>query len=781
MRGKPLLKRIGSLLALAVSPLVLVVALFALNVYVGVRQGAPEQTGTVSGMDVREPVRVVRDARGIPHVRAKNEHDLYFAEGYLQGSDRLFQLDVYRRLVAGRLSEIFGSATIGADTDSRIIDITAIANAQFARLAPAERANLEAFAGGVNAAIATRPLPPEFRALAYRPEPWSARDSLVVSFSTVLALTDSWYDVEMRSAVCDALGPKAEAAFFPASDPLYDSPTMGSGHAPVAKLPDLSGGTFDAKPLRVGVLDGRVGLGSNNFAAGAARTRTHRALLANDPHLELRIPGVWWLVDLEAPTVHVAGATLAGVPGVVLGHNAHVAWGATNGTVATVRVFRERFRTASSDEYFADGAWLRAEHRRESIAVRFGRTIVRDYLRTRHGFVFDDRGIEKYAAAWTADEDRTSGLAAFDGLAHARSAREAQRVLAAYPGPAQNFALADDAGNAGFALAGEVPIDTAWGLHVHDGATWPAGRAPYVAANALPHVAPAANALVFTANARTYGAGYPYRLTAAFAPPYRAARIHELLQRGPLDVAAFSRIQADVLSLPERDLARAVVASVNPDARDSDMVKALGALKKFDGHFASDSTGATYVVALRYAAIERIVRFHVPRDYVRGYIGAESGSAFEQILRMLRDRPHGWVPNDDYPAFLEASLREAIAKLRAGGQLGESWSDAGARVAQHPLASFGLKMFNGTRFPGLGDGYSPHVQAPANAQSFRAVWDVGNWEAGGMVIPQGESGEPGSAHYRDSAPIWIAGTLVPLPFDDRAVDAAARETLFIRH
>jgi penicillin amidase len=776
-----MLKRIGGLLLLALTPLALVALGFAIYVYVGVVQGGKEEAGTISGIGVTAPVKIARDDRGIPHVRAQNEHDLYFAEGYLQGSDRLFQIDVYRRLVSGRLAEIFGSAAASTDAASRTVDVEAIAKAQLAQLAPAQRASLDAFSAGINAAIAARPLPPEFRALAYKPQPWTPLDSLVVSFSTVLALTDSWDDVATRSRVLEALGPQAEAAFFPASDPLYDSPTTGSGHAPVARLPDLTQATFDARPLYLAQVDARAGLGSNNFAAGAAHTRTHRALLANDPHLELHIPGVWWLVDLSCPTLHAAGATLAGVPGVVLGHNAHLAWGATNGTVATVRVFRERFKSADSDEYLSGKTWVKAQRRHETIAVRFGKPIERDYLRTRHGFIFEDDGAIKLAAAWTADEDRRSGLAAFDGLARAKTVAQAQAVLAGYPGPPQNFALADDAGNAGFSLAGEIPIDDAWGMREHDGATSPAGRAPYVAAGVLPHVTGARDALVFTANARTYGAGYPYRLTAGFSPPYRAARIHQLLnQSGPLDVAAFSRIQADVLSLPERDLARATVALVHPkDANDTDVANALAALKHFDGEFTSDSLGATYVVALRYAAIDRIVRYHLPRAIARQYVNAESGEAFEQILRMLRDKPHGWVPHDDYGAFLDASLREAIAALRASKQLGVRWSDAGERTARHPLASLGLSMWNGTRFPGLGDGYSPHVQAPANAQSFRAVWDVGNWEAGGMVIPQGESGEPGSSHYRDAAPIWLAGTLVPLPFDDAAVDKATATTLFI--
>ena len=571
-------------------------------------------------------------------------------------------------------------------------------------------------------------------------------------------------------------------AFFSISDPAYDAPTTGGRSAPIAKLPALRIPNPEASPLYVAEMDARAGAGSNNFTAGAALTSTHRALLANDPHLELRMPGVWWLADLQSPQTHVAGVTLAGVPGIVLGHNAHLAWGATNGTVTTVRVFRERFRNATSDEYLADGKYLRAEHRREIIGVRFGKPLVRDYLRTRHGFIFADRGAIKLAAAWTADSDRRSSFEQFDGLDRARSVNEAMRILARYPGPPQNFALADDRGNAGYALAGEIPIDDAWGMALHDGTRGPVLRERDVPASELPNVPAARNALAFTANARVYGAGYKYRLTSAFSPPYRAARIRDDLRARPYDVEKFSAIQADVLSLAERDLAAAgarALAAAHVDG-EPDLAKARDALKAFDGRFTGDSHGAVYAFALRRAATERIVRLHLPRALALRYLSSESGAAFVAVMRMLREKPQGWVPHDDFDAFLVDAMRDGLGGLRERKQLDATWADVGARTAQHPLAGFGLGMWNGARFPGRGDAYSPHVQAPANAQSFRAVWDVGNWDAGGLVAPQGESGEPGSAHYRDFARAWVAETLVPFPFTERAVRRATKATLELR-
>jgi penicillin amidase len=780
-RGLTLIRQILLFTALALSPIVLAAAIFAIYAYAAVVAGGSAPTGTLAGLGVSAPVHVTRDARGIPHVRAQNERDLFFAEGYLQGADRLFQLDIYKRAVAGRLSEILGSSTLDVDAAARTCDVRAIARAQLALMPANERANLDAFARGVNAAIRTRPLPPEFRILAYSPEPWTAEDSLLSSFATVLALTDTWDDVATRVDVARAVGPQAENAFFSITDPAYDAPTMAGAPAPVATLPPLGGVAYAPEPTTYGrvAIDARAGSGSNDFTAGAALTSTHRSLLANDPHLELRIPGVWWLVDLAAPGFHAAGATFAGVPGVILGHNAHLAWGATNGTVTTVRIYAERFRSATSDEYLANGKWVHAEHRSETFGVRFGNAVVRDYLRTRHGFVFRDSGTTRYAAAWTADMDRHSSFAQFDGLDRAPSVAAAFSVLARYPGPPQNFVLADDRGNAGYVLAGEIPLDDAWGLRAHDGATEPVPVQRNVPFAALPHVAPGRNALAFTANDRVYATGYPYRLTSGFAPPYRAARIKQLLAHRPYDVASFSAIQADIVSLPERDLAARAARALDRAhvAPNTPMHDASDALHGFDGRFVTDSRAPVYVNALRRIATEKLVRLHMPPAVATAYLQSDGGEAFVALMRMLRERPHGWVPHDDVDAFLVASVNDAIADMTRRNLIGATWGEAGARTARHPLASLGLNMFNGVRFPGLGDGYAPHVQAPANAQSFRAVWDVGNWEAGGMVIPLGESGEPGSPHYRDLAPTWLAGTLVPFPFDDAAVRAATVETL----
>ena len=774
LRGRRLAVRILLLLVLALSPIVVIAAAFLLYVQSGVAAGAVEPAGTLSGFALRGPVRIVRDDRGIPHVRARSERDLYFAEGYLQGADRLFQLDIYRRLVAGRLSEIFGAAAIENDLAARTYDVKGLIAAQERALSPADRSLLQAFSDGINAAIRTRPLPPEFRALGYKPEPWSSTDSLMASFSTALALTDSWDNILVRADVADALGQKGTDAFFPITDPKYDSPTTSHERAPVSPLPALTVAYPAPSPVAEGDGD-RTGLGSNEFAAGAELTATHRALVANDPHLSLRMPGVWYLADLAAPGIHVAGATLVGAPGIILGHTQHAAWGATNGTVATVEIYREKFRSDTSDEYLDGKAWVKATHRSERFTIRWSQPIVRDYLRTRHGFVFAIRGSTRFAAAWSADLQRRSALTAFFELDRAAGADAVVRALQHYPGPPQNFVFGDDTGKAGYVLAGSIPIDPLWALRAHDGPVSGAPITSDVPFELLPHVRPSRSAVAFTANDRVYGRGYPYRLTAYFEAPYRAASIAQHLSARPYSVESFSAIQADVRSIPERDLAAATVAALarTGTGSDPDMQEAVRELAAFDGRFVEDSRAALVAWQLRRTADARLISLHMPPELALRYLQSHEALAIVVLLRALRERPRGWVPADDYDAFLLGALHDTLADLHATGQFGKTWGEAGRRVAHHPFSSFGWHGWDGTPFPGRGSSYSPHVQGLNITQSFRAVWDVGNWESGGIVIPQGESGEPGSRHYRDLAPDWLDGKLVPLPFSDDAVARAS--------
>lgn len=687
-----------------------VFGLFALDVFLGMRAHA-NVTGTIGGLRLlHAPVEVLRDDRGVPHIVARDEHDLFFAQGYAEGSDRLFQMDLLRRFVKGELAEVFGAAALKSDRRERAVPVRAIVRAQWRALDARSKEILGAFSDGVNAAMDREPLPVEFRLLGYRPQAWSPEDSLAVSMATVLDLIDDWDAIAPRDAVYRRGGVPALDARFPLSDPCYDAP-LAAGLARI--------GPGKACALHAALVselaEARPPIGSNEWAVGAAHSLTGRALLANDPHLGLHVPGVWYLADLRAPGFHAAGATFPGAPGIVLGHNETLAWGATDATVASLSVYDPPAHLDARN-------W-----ETETFHVRFGRDATQRYYRDARDFGLTIDKNRLVLVRWNAYRQPVSPAKTFLDLDRAAGIPEALHALASYPGPTMNFALADASGRAAYVMAGAVPDDPAWARWVHPAADF-AKEYPSIPSSRLPEVAPSANAIVWTANNEVYGPGYPLRLSPQFAPPYRAYRIAQLLRaRHSYDVDYFARMQMDVLSLPERELA----ADVAPALRKSDPSTAAE-LAHWDGQMRGDSTAATLAEELRLQLTKRT------KDAVVAVVAAA-----RRHPETLRVTPLG-------PA--------------------ERWSVAGAVTPQHALASLGIDFLDGTTFPGDGDAFTLHVQYPGYSQSFRAVWDVGNWDAGGVTLPQGESGEPGSGHYTDQAGAWIAGRLWPLPFTDTAVE-----------
>jgi penicillin G amidase len=707
-------------LILAVAALgALLVFGFIINAAIGMRVHARD-AGTIAGLRLRGPVTILRDDRGVPHVLAGNEHDLFFAQGYAEGADRLFQMDLLRRFVLGELAEVFGHGALEHDKLEREVPVRAIASAQWQRLDLPSREILGAFSEGVNAAMEREPLPVEFRLLAYRPRPWTPQDSLAVAMATVLDLTDDWNSIEPRDAAYRTGGTRLLHALFPLTDACYDAPVttgldgIGPGAACNRHIATLVSELTDSRPP----------VGSNAWAAGANHALHGRALLANDPHLALHMPGVWYLIDLRAPHFHVAGATLPGCPGVVLGHNENLAWGATNGTVTSLSAFLPPARL--------DAAGFQIE----KFGVRFGGISRARYYRSRDTFGATTSNHRSVLVRWNAYEKPVSPALTFLALDRAASIEAATTALATFPGPTQNFVLADTSGRAAYVLAGSIPNDPVRGRWFHPASDL-GKRYPPIAFAQLPKVAPSRDAVVWTANNRMYGPKYPLALSPQFATPYRAYRIAQLLRaRRTYDVEYFTQMQLDVLSLPERELARDVLKALGN--RDAPLAALLAA---WNGEMDGASSTATVVEGLRV----ELTRRHTGR----------MPTVLAEMDRVTA-QPHDVTPPSPAP-----------------------WRLAGADPVPHALASLGIDFLDGVTLPGNGDAFTLHMQSPGYSQSFRAVWEVGNWDSGGITLPQGESGEPGSGHYTDQATAWIDGRLWPLPFSDAAVSRTAvhRETL----
>ncbi|MBV8491800.1 MAG: penicillin acylase family protein [Candidatus Eremiobacteraeota bacterium] len=731
-RPVPALAAVGGRLLRHALALGCLAAAFALayGAYVASGLAVPGDSGGTRVVDgLASRVEIVRDARDVPHVIAASERDLFEAQGYAEASDRLFQMELTRRYAYGTLSEILGAKALAIDESQRYYDVRDVAQREWQAMGAPERDALRAFSDGVNAAMQAQPLPVEFRLLLYRPQPWRPQDSLAVSLAISNALEDSWRDVLARDDVWRRVGAARFDDYFPLSDPAYDVSFDGKFDPgkPNALTPERSVALSERSESK------RPRPGSNAWAAGSLRSGG-AALLANDPHLDLTIPGLWYLVDLQAPRFHAAGAAIPGAPGVLLGHTQGLAWGATNGDVASASLFAVRTLDPR--------AWVR-----ERFHVRWAADVVRSYYRTANEFGVPDprspSGIALVRPAPCAGD--RSGIATFLGLDRAQTVSQALQLLASYGGAAENFVFADTGGAVGYHVAGRAVDDPAWGRYVHPAADLSHVYAaiPYAL---LPSRLPSRDSLVVTANNKMYGAGYRYRLAPLFDPPYRAYRIAQLLHaRTRYDAAYFERMQLDTASPPELELARLLVAR----GGDGTTVTALRELARWNGRFEPGSRAATIVHSVR----------------------AELESGAPSLVWLLAQLRHA-APG----AAIDNTARGAL--YEAGTHAG-AWGNAGAVAVDHPLAPLRFGFLNGDTLPGQGDEYTIRLQEPGFAQSFRAVWKAGDWNAGGIAIPSGESGIPGSPHYTDLTPAWIAGRLEPLPFGASAVRRAQRSRLVL--
>ncbi len=682
-------------------------------------------TGVISETGVQRAVRIARDARGVPHVRAASSDDVYFGEGFAQASDRLAQMDLLRRYAYGRTAEIAGPIQLRLDVAMRYLDIRDIAQRQWRHLPPGDRAALQAFSKGVNCAMRTQPLPFEFRALLYHPQPWTPQDSLAVMIAVSASLDDSVTNVLSRDALWHTLAPRDFDSALPLSDPRYDVAYDGGMYrgAPPTRSP---------LPLRTAIYRVKVNArGSNAWAAGGAHSVDGSALLANDPHLDVSIPGIWYIVEMQSPGLHVAGVTIPGIPGVILGHNESLAWGATNAMSSSVSVFR----IGSMN----DRMWVE-----ERFRVRFGRDVRKRFYRTPREFAIPVGGGRFALVRWPQYADSRSPVSTVLRLDRAKSIRDAMQSLAHYGGPAQNFFIADSHGVVAYHVAGAIPEDPAWGRFVHSASDLVHTYAD-IPFQALPSAQPSRSAVFLNANNKMYRPGYPYRLSAMFAPPYRAYRIAQLLgMQRRYDATYFARMQLDVTSPADAEFAHlfASYAGLHPGFLDR---KTIEALKSWNGSYTPESTIASTVHAFR--------------------IQAESFNPSPYAALAL-------VRHPDAASDMEI--------LRSVDPQTTPWSKEGMVPLAHPLGTSGLSFLNAAALPGDGDEYTVHVQTRDLTQSFRAVWDVGHWDSGGISVPAGVSGEFASPHYDDQRANWISGRLGPLPFSEAAVAASTRAVLTLK-
>ena len=775
-----------------------------------VRRSLPQLDGTIVIPELKREVLVDRDAWGVPRIRASSLEDLLVAQGYVMAQDRLWQMDVVRRAGTGELSQIFGPVALDIDRENRTLGLRRAAERTAASLDSDLQHLLDAYSRGVNRYITNHrsTLPLEFTLLRYEPRPWTPADTFLISAYMWKSLSSSWKSELNRAKLTELVGPERANDLFVIDSPLDHFIVNGPAAAETkTSLAPSALPAASAEKQEPGLgppshewLEARAfleqfdeemprAIGSNNWVVSGAHTYSGKPMLANDPHLALGIPSIWYMVHLEAPGLDAKGFDLPGTPLIVIGHNARIAWGFTNNGADVQDLYIETFNPADPLEYRVNGAWTRAQVRNEVIHVKGRSDESLDVVETRHGPVIRREGGRAYALRWTATEPGglDSGIIL---LCRAKSWNEFRDALRRVPGPAQNTVYADVDGNIGFIVPARIPIRrTGDGSVPLPGDTDEYEWTGYIPFDQLPQVLNPPTGIIASANARTVGPGYSHFLTERWAGPYRTARIYELLEKGSnLRPENFNAIQNDILSIPDASLAELLVtAGKVKQPGDPRTRELLNRLANWDGEMRADSAEASFVEFTRHALMRKLLQ-PFTKGVTSGYEWWDFTNAYESVwLRdkvflenVLRSRPARWLPPGyaSYDDLLISSADQAVADLEKLGKTREMkewpWGKINFLLLPHPLGRSGrlLSFLNIGPMEQSGSVDSVKAMGHGHGPSMRFVADMSNFDNSLMEISTGESGQYGSPYHRDQFEAWYAGRAIPETFSDVAEQRA---------
>jgi penicillin amidase len=785
---------------------VLVILIIAAAWYRGASQ--PQIDGRIQLKSLHAATDIVRDAEGIPHIYAQNADDAYFALGYVHAQDRLWQMEMNRRIAAGRLAEVLGPNAVGSDRFLRTIGVRRNAEAIVANLPAPTRAVLNAYANGVNAYLAQRsgPLPPEFILTgAPAPAPWQPADS--VGWLTMMAwdLGGNWTQELLRMRLAQRLSLDQINAFLPP----YPGDAVLKTRDYTTLYRELSGTTQHLVKVSAIAPPSQVdGMGSNNWVVSGQLSETGKPLLANDPHLGLSAPALWYFAHLSAPGLNTIGATLPGVPSVILGRNDRIAWGFTNTAPDVQDLYVERINPLNPKQYQTPDGWAEFRMRTETIKVKGEPDIIMDVRETRHGPVltgaspFADRApadARKYAIsfAWTALRPDDLTMQAAIDLNRVKSWPEFLDVLRNFGAPQQNIVYADIDGNIGYIAPARVPIrkpeNDLMGLAPAPGWDSRYDWAGFIPFDELPRQFNPASQRVITANQKIVGPDYPYFLTSEWTLPYRADRISALIDARPKHgMRSFAGIQKDYVSLAAQELLPILRQTVPRSERAR---AALKALSTWNGAMDAERAEALIFNAWMREASRMIFADELGDASMKDFW--EQRNVHQPMVNVLKNLngQGNWCRDvSAAPAatpqtcadVLSLSLERALADLtqRYGADMATwRWGTAHVGLSEHrPFAKVpALAWLFDIRVPTPGDTFTVNVGrhnlrdeaapfASHHAASLRALYDLSDMENSRFIHSTGQSGNVLSPLYRNYAQRWAEVEYLPMKMGRDAVE-----------
>jgi penicillin amidase len=773
-----------------------------------VMKSLPDTEGSVEAACVSAAVEIRRDEAGVPHVSAANDADLYAANGFVHAQDRLWQMDLLRRFGRGRLAELFGSRALPSDRLMRTLGIGRIADSLYRTVSDETRRMLGWYADGVNAGIAAShgKYPLEFDMLQYAPEPWTPQDCLVVDRLMGWEMTFSWWSDLMDAELIATVGEAKAREVFPSDNAggiMIAGADLRGAAAPIREFREA----FLAARALLGI-DGSA-IGSNCWAVTRSKSATGLPLLANDPHLLHMQPARWYLIHLTAPGMNVAGAGIPGTPGVVIGHNDHLAWGITNGMIDDADFYAERVSLKDST-YEYRGGTRPLGVRIDSILVRDSSAVELPVYSTLHGPLINSvhpshpeastlRGGTPLSIRWTGFE-ATDEILAISRLNRARSIEEARDALRHFGLPCQNITLADRHGSIAYLLAGQVPIrPEAAAMLPSNGWDGEGEWRGFVQRDALPSLRDPAGDMIASANNRV-AHSFPVYLSRLWESDARISRIRDLLAEKPsFNAADFRFMQMDAHSNDAGPIRDALVAALsNMPGRSAEIERVRGLLANWDLRMSEQSVAASLYnasyVQLLHATFEDEMGTPLFEQYIR-----LSNIPVRALPKLLADTATTWFDDIRTPGvetrddILRKSVLLGVLDLtrRFGGDMNAwKWGRMHTVTFRHPMGEIAPldKLFNVGPMSAAGQTTTINngeysLARPYEAvvgASLRIVMDLASIDTCLVTLTTGQSGQPLSPHYADMAVYWQNGAYHKLISNPEAIRRTNWKTLTLR-
>jgi penicillin amidase len=786
------------IILLSLLTLIIIVVTAGIILITGIKRGAfPQYKGEIKLAGLSSSVTVFRDGRGMPHIYAANEHDLYFAVGYVMAQERLWQMDLIRRATTGRLSEIFGKEYVQTDLFLRSLDMTTKSRMLLGTEDPALLECLQTYADGVNAYIAVRgeKLPAEFRILGYKPDPWKLEDeaNIIGYMGWDLASGNLTTDI-FNYRLINKMGADKAAELIPdwKADTTSVYPGFSIEENKLNEALKFIGSMDKLKALGIASFSG-----SNNWAVSGRRTETGKPIFSNDMHLSLTSPGIWIQMHQVIPgKLNVTGVAVPGEPFIVAGHNERIAWGMTNLMVDDIDLFSEKINPGNNNQYSFNGEWKDMEVRKEIIKIKGGASDTSLIKFTHRGAVISDfRNISDAVLSmrWSG-YDMSNEMKAVYLLDRSQNWENFRSALTYFRSVSQNFAYADVDGNIGLNTGGGIPIRKGYGSMIRKGETDEFDWKGYVPFDQLPFSFNPVNGYISSANNKTVSNDYPYYISFRFALPYRINRIREMLnEKETYGINDFKRMVTDqhsdyaALLTPYILKLKSRLPEMNPVE-----TSAFGVFPQWDYDMNKEMVAP---------AVFEYFRISLAKDL----LGDELGELFGQmpgvlkdyyIYRILETGPDRWVDDINTPQtetlndIILKSFKEGVKTLsdKYGTDVNKwTWGSIHKISLDHPLSSVKIldRIFK-LNSPKVGIGGSNHTVCPytynekfsvTDGASERHIFNIANWDESYTVIPTGESGIPGSEFYLSQTRTYLDGGFYKDAFSDEAVRAAAKYTL----